>query len=148
MKRYQQFTKAETLMTSKQRKRHPTSILIMEMLIKIITHPLETPLSTRHHSKCFTKETIYTYQIGKLLKAQQISFGKKVKQWKFAGTAGKSITTLQGHLAIWSKVEDANIISRWTPRETCMDAKNVHSSPVCNSEKMETIQMSSIRMDK
>lgn len=87
-------------------------------------------------------------KLAKLLKAQQISFGKKVKQWKFAGTAGKSITTLQGHLAIWSKVEDANIISGWTPRETCMDAKNVHSSPVCNSEKMETIQMSSIRMDK
>lgn len=96
----------------------------------------------------YKKDHFTPLKLEKLLKAQQISFGKNVKQWKLVGTAGKSIMTLQGHLAIWNKVEDANIISRWTPRETCMDAKNLHSSPICKSEKMETIQMSSIRMDK
>lgn len=76
------------------------------------------------------KRPFCIYQIDKLLKAQHIGFGQKVKHWKLAGTAGKSIMTLQGHLTIWSKVEDENIISRWTPRETCMVAKNVHNSPI------------------
>lgn len=37
MRRY--FTEEETLMTSKPRKSYTTSILIIKMLIKIITHP-------------------------------------------------------------------------------------------------------------
>ena len=94
-------------------------ILIMDMVIKIPTHPYSDPtmcqgnfyvLSIRYH---FT-----SIKLAKLLKAQHIStFGKDVKQWKLPGTAGENRSTLQSNLAISGQVEGANISFRWTFRE-------------------------------
>ena len=94
-------------------------ILIMDMVIKIPTHPYSDPtmcqgnfyvLSIRYH---FT-----SIKLAKLLKAHHIStFGKDVKQWKLPGTAGENRSTLQSNLAISGQVEGANISFRWTFRE-------------------------------
>ena len=116
-------------------------ILIMDMVIKIPTHPYSDPttcqanfyvLSIRYH---FT-----SIKLAKLLKAHHIStFGKDVKQWKLPGTAGENRSTLQSNLAISGQVEGANISFRRTFREIYTYTQEFSEEPHLQQGKLERI---------